>query len=84
MNAQVPTPVLAKYEWLRINGLSSTTKGVALFDVDDVKQLFYNMDGIGFMKSMIAFFQQQRIYNDGGPRQGGTYSTDNGKNVCGL
>ena len=75
--ARVPT--LAKYEWIRINGPSSTTAGVATFDADDVDRVFYNVDGIGFMKSMIAFFQQRRIYNDGGPKQGAKYLTDNGK-----
>ena len=78
-NAEVPRPILAKYEWLRINGKSSTTKGVANFDGEDLKRVFHNVDGIGFMKSMMAFFQQRRIYNDNGPRQGATYLTDDGK-----
>ena len=82
VKAQVPIPVLAKYEWIRINGPSSTTAGVATFDADDVKQVFYNLGGIGFMKSMIAYFQQRCIYDNNGPREGATYATDDGKKMC--
>ena len=78
-NVQRPIPTLAKYEWIRINGPSSTTAGVATFDADDVDRVFYNVDGIGFMKSMMAFFQQRRIYNQEGPKQGATYLTDDRK-----
>ena len=79
ITAKVEVPTLAKYEWIRINGADSTTAGVATFDADDVDRVFYNVDGIGFMKSMIAFFQQRRIYNNDGPRQGAKYLTDDGK-----
>ena len=74
-----PIPTLAKYEWIRINSPSSTTAGVATFDADDVERVFYNVDGVGFMKSMMAFFQQRRIYNQDGPKQGATYLTTDGK-----
>ena len=79
VTAQGANPTLAKYEWIRINSASSTTAGVATFDADDVNRVFYNVDGIGFMKSMMAFFQQRRIYNNDGPRQGAKYVTDDGK-----
>ena len=77
---QGPNPTLAKYEWIRINTRpSSTTAGVGTFDADDVDRVFYNVDGIGFMKSMMAFFQQRRIYNNDGPKQGASYVTSDGK-----
>ena len=52
---------------------------MATFDADDVDRVFYNVDEIWFMKSMIAFFQQRRIYNNEGPRQGAKYLTDEGE-----
>ena len=79
VTAQGANPTLAKYEWIRINSASSTTAGVGTFDADDVDRVFDNVDGIGFMKSMIAFFQQRRIYNNDGPLQGAKYLTDQGK-----
>ena len=64
--------------WVRIEG-SKNTKGSAKFDTNDLKQVFSNVDGIGFMKSMIAFFEQRRIYNDFGSKFGASYTTSNGK-----
>ena len=64
--------------WVRIEG-SKNTKGSAKFDTNDLKQVFSNGDGIGFMKSMIAFFEQRRIYNDFGSKFGASYTTSNGK-----
>ena len=55
---------------MRVNGDNSTAKGVSNFDNDDLKKVLYNVDGVGFMKSMIAFFEQRRIYNDQGPKDG--------------
>ena len=60
-DAQEPNPVLARFEWVRINSASSTTKGVTNFNADDLKKLMYNVNGVGFMKSMIAYFEQRRI-----------------------
>ena len=76
---QSPVPSLARYEWVRINSTDSTTKGVSDFDANDLKKVMYNVNGIGFMKSMIAHFEQRRIYNNNGPRQGSTYLTRSGK-----
>ena len=76
---QMPNPILAKCEWVRVNSSDSTTKGVSNFDNNDLKKVMYNVDGVGFMKSMIAFFEQRRIYNDQGPKQGAHYLTNDGK-----
>ena len=79
VTADSPAPSLARYEWIRINSVSSTTKGRAEFDSNELKKVMYNVNGIGFMKSMIAFFEQQRIYNNDGPKQGAKYVTRSGK-----
>ena len=76
---QMPNPILAKCEWVRVNDAHSTTKGVSNFDNNKLKEVLYNVDGVGFMKSMIAFFEQRRIYNNDGPKQGATYLTKDGK-----
>ena len=76
---QEPNHILAKCEWVRINSVSSTIKGADNFNTDDLKRLLYNVNGIGFMKSMIAFFEHSRIYNDHGPKQGAKYVTRDGK-----
>ena len=78
-NALIPRPILAKYEWVRANGNGSTMTGGSYFDGEDFKRVFYNVDGVGFMKSMIAFFEQRRIYNDEGPKQGASYLSNDGK-----
>ena len=78
-SASLPDPKLAKYEWVRINSGTSTTAGSATFDVSDLKRVFHNVDGVGFMKSMISFFEQRRIYANDGPKQGAKYVTDGGK-----
>ena len=74
-DAQDPNPVLARYEWLRIDSASSTTMGASNFNADDLKKVMYNVDGFGFMKSN----EQRRIYNDYGPKQGATYLTRDGE-----
>ena len=84
-DAQVPVDVghgngtgLFQTWWVRIEG-ARHLKGSATFDLNDLKQVFSNVDGIGFMKSMIAFFEQRRIYNDAGPKFGAKYVIDSGK-----
>ena len=53
--------------------------GSAYFDTDDIKDVFYNVDGVGFMKSMIAYFEKQRLFNNSGPKLGAKYVTNDGK-----
>ena len=84
-DAQVPVEVghadgtgLFQIWWVRLEG-ARNRKGTATFDINDLKQVFSNVDGIGFMKSMIAFFEQRRIYNDSGPKFGAKYVTSSGK-----
>ena len=64
--------------WIRVEG-STHTRGIANFDNNDLKQVFANTDGIGLMKSMIAFFEQRRIYANNGPKFGAKYATSGGK-----
>lgn len=60
--------------WRRIEILDHYTQG-EVFTVRELKNVFSNVDGVGFMKSMIAFFEQRRIYNNSGPKFGAAYVT---------
>lgn len=73
--------VLFKSKWLRMELGASMghTTGDANFDSVDLKQVFSNVNEIRFMKSMIAFFEQRPIYNNGGPKFGSQYVTGDGK-----
>ena len=65
--------VLFKVNWIRLDGRGGHTNGSASFDVNDLDRVFSNVTGIGFVSSMINFFEQRRIYNDSGPKLGAVY-----------
>ena len=65
--------VLFKVAWIRLNGRGGHTAGGAMFDVNDLDKVFSNVTGVGFVSSMITFFEQRRIYNDFGPKFGAQY-----------
>jgi len=69
--------ILAYYAWRRIEHQTSDgyTFGEAYFDTDDLKDVFHNVTGVGFMKSMIAYFERQRMYKNSGPKFGAEYVT---------
>ena len=70
--------ILFKSKWIRVEGSNHKT-GLAHFDTVKVEQVVHDVDGIGFMKSMLTFFEQQRIYNDNGPKYGASYMKSSGK-----
>jgi len=51
----------------------------AYFSMEQLKKVFYNVDGVGLMKSMIAFFERQRIFAFDGPKMGSKYVGNDGK-----
>ena len=66
--------VLFKVYWIRMDGRGGGhTNGEANFDVNDLDKVFSNVTGVGFVSSMITFFEQRRIYNDYGPKFGAKY-----------
>ena len=73
--------VLAFTLWRRVDQPTSNiyTVGRASFDTEDLKEVFYNVSGVGFMKSMIAYFERQRIYANNGPKLGSQYFNSDGK-----
>ena len=60
---------------------SSFKFGRAHYDPKDRQNVFEYIDGVGFMKSMITFFEQRRILNYGGPHLGSTYTAPDGKRM---
>ena len=71
--------VLSSFAWRRVESSSFYTFGEAYFDTDDLKNAIYHVDGVGLMKSMIAFFERQRIFKHDGPKLGSKYVGDDGK-----
>jgi len=73
--------ILAFTLWQRMDNSTSNiyTTGSASFDTNDLKEVFYNVDGVGFMKSMIAYFERQRVYVKRGPKLGAQYISNTGK-----
>ena len=69
--------VLFKVAWIRLDGRGGHTNGNDNFNSDDLDRMFSNVTGVGFMNSMITFFDQRRIYNDSGPKFGGRYTINN-------
>ncbi|KAL9967937.1 hypothetical protein ACROYT_G026250 [Oculina patagonica] len=55
--------------------------GTAHYEPRDVRQIFNKVDGVGFMKTMVTFVEQRRIYNKGGPHYGWSYATEDGKHM---
>ena len=66
------TDVLFKYRWIRddVVGRNKYKVGTSDLDTNDGKSIFSNVDGVGFMKSMLLFFHTRRIYNNKGPKYG--------------
>ena len=61
---------LLKMTWKRIHEDSRTAKvleGSANCSIDDVTDRLSSVDGMSFMKSVLNFFNNRRIMNDGGP-----------------
>ena len=73
--------VLFKVNWIRLDGRGGHTNGNAAFNVNDVEKVFSNVTGVGFVNSMITFFENRRIYNDFGPKFGAKYFHTNSDNT---
>ena len=69
-----------KVGWSRLKGRLSTIDKA--YKPEDVLVNFDSVDGVGFMKSMVNFFEQNRITNNGTDDDstfGWTFSTSSGK-----
>ena len=55
--------------------------GRAHYDPKDLGAVVQYIDGVGFMKSMVTFFEQRRILNYQGPHLGSSYTASDGKRM---
>jgi len=72
---------LAYTAWRRLEPGTSHGRsyGEASFDTENVKEVFSNVNGVEFMKSVISYFERQRIFINSGPRFNSKYVTNDGK-----
>jgi len=72
---------LAYTAWRRVEpGTSSGHSfGEALFSTENVKEVFSNVNGVEFMKSILSYFERERIFKYSGPRINSRYVTSDGK-----
>ena len=55
--------------------------GRAHYDPNDLRTVVEYIDGVGFMKSMVTFFEQRRILNYQGRHLGSSYTASDGKRM---
>jgi len=72
---------LASTAWRRIEPETPNgyTFGKASFDTDDLKEVYSNVNGVEFMKSIISHFERERVFNNSGPRVNSKYVTNDGR-----
>jgi len=72
---------LAYTAWRRVEPGTSNghSFGEAFFDTENVKEVFSNVNGVEFMKSIISYFERERIFGYSGPRLNSKYVTNDGK-----
>ena len=72
---------LAYAAWRRVEPGTSNghSFGEASFDTDDIKEVFSNLNGVEFMKSIHSYFERERIFKYSGPRMNSKYVTNDGK-----
>ena len=72
---------LAYIAWRRVEPGTSDghSFGEALFDTENVKEVFSNVNGVEFMKSILSYFEMERILKYSGPRLNSRYVTSGGK-----
>ena len=72
---------LAYTAWRRVEPRTSNghSFGEALFSTENVKEVFSNVNGVEFMKSILSYFERERIFKYSGPRLNSRYVTSDGK-----
>ena len=71
--------ILFTMDWIMKYPSGAFKFGRAHYDPNDLRAVVEYIDGVGFMKSMVTFFEQRRILNYGGPHLGSSYTASDGK-----
>jgi len=73
------TTTLTHTSWRRYDPNARIIYAEAYFSQDELKKVFHDVNAVGLMKSMIAYFERQRIFAFDGPRFGAKYVGSDGK-----
>ena len=71
--------ILFTMDWIMTYPSGALKFGRAHYDPNDLRAVVEYIDGVGFVKSMVTFFEQRRILNYGGPHLGSSYTASDGK-----
>ena len=73
--------ILFTMDWIMKYPAGALKFGRAHYDPNDLRTVVEYVDGVGFMKSMVTFFEQRRILNYQGPHLGSSYTASDGKRM---
>ena len=73
--------ILFTMDWIMKYPSGGLKFGRAHYDPNDLRAVVEYIDGVGFMKSMVTFFEQRRILNYNGPHLGSSYTASDGKRM---
>ena len=73
--------ILFPMDWIMKYPTGAFKFGRAHYDPNDLRTVVEYIGGVGFMKSMVTFFEQRRILNYQGPHLGNTYTATDGKRL---
>ena len=73
--------ILFTMDWIMKYPSGTLKFGRAHYDPKDLRSVVEYIDGVGFMKSMVTFFEQRRILNYQGPHLGSSYTASDGKRM---
>ena len=73
--------ILFTMDWIMKYPSGTLKFGRAHYDPRDLRTVVEYIDGVGFMKSMVTFFEQRHILNYQGPHLGSSYAASNGKRM---
>ena len=71
--------ILFTMDWIMKYPSGALKFGRAHYDLNDLRAVVEYIDGVGFMKSMVTFFEQCHFLNYGGPHLSSSYTASDGK-----
>ena len=73
--------ILFTMDWIMKYPSGGLKFGRAHYDPNDLRAVVEYIYGVGFMKSMVTFFEQRRVLNYKGPHLGSSYTASDGKRM---
>ena len=75
------TEILFTMNWIMKYPSGTLKFGRAHYDPKDLRSVLEYIDDVGFMKSLVTFFEQRRIVNHQGPHHGSSYTAFDRKRI---